>query len=112
MSGSTFPAFASVRRLPNFSTSRPCCASAACCSPLPRGARQTVIPLDQVADINLDPSFLPGYALRTTLRMAAALVGSLPFTFTYAVWAAKSRRAGLVLVPFSTSCNPCRSSAS
>ena len=51
-------------------------------------------------DIDLSPASLPGYALRTTLRMAAALVCSLLFTFTYATWAAKSRRAGLVLVPF------------
>ena len=37
--------------------------------------------------------------MRTTLRMFAALVCSLLFTFTYATWAAKSRRAGLILVP-------------
>ncbi|MGD0023196.1 MAG: ABC transporter permease subunit [Xanthobacteraceae bacterium] len=42
---------------------------------------------------------LPGYALRTTLRMLAALVASLIFTFTYATLAAKSRRAEVVLIP-------------
>ena len=99
MSGSTFPAFASVRRLPNiFDIAAVLCIGGLLFA-FATGARQTVIPLDQVADINLDPSFLPEYALRTTLRMAAALVFSLLFTFTYAVWAAKSRRAGLVLVP-------------
>ena len=99
MSGSTFPAFASVRRLPNvFDIAAVLCIGGLLFA-FATGARQTVIPLDQVADINLDPAYLPGYALRTTLRMAAALVCSLLFTFTYAVWAAKSRRAGLVLVP-------------
>ncbi len=99
MSGSTFPAFASVRRLPNiFDVAAILCIGGLLFA-FASGARQTVIPLSQVADISLDPAYLPGYALRTTLRMAAALVCSLIFTFTYAVWAAKSRRAGLVLVP-------------
>ncbi len=44
--------------------------------------------------ISLEPSGLPEYALRTSLRMLAAMVLSLIFTFTYATWAAKSRRAG------------------
>ena len=64
-------------------------------------ARHTFGPLtapDAVA-IHLDPAWLPGYAMRTTLRMFAALLCSLLFTFTYAVWAAKSRRAGVILVP-------------
>src|SRR5208337_4259145 len=38
-------------------------------------------------------------ALRTALRMFAALAASLVFTFAYATLAAKSRRAELVLVP-------------
>ena len=64
-------------------------------------ARHTFGPLTapDAATIHLDPSWLPGYALRTTLRMFAALLASLLFTFTYAVWAAKSRRAGVILVP-------------
>lgn len=49
--------------------------------------------------ISLEPSDLPEYALRTSLRMLAAMVLSLIFTFTYATWAAKSRRAGQVLIP-------------
>jgi len=49
--------------------------------------------------VSLDASHLPEYAARTTLRMLAALALSLLFTFTYATWAAKSRRAGRVLVP-------------
>src|ERR1700742_27989 len=42
---------------------------------------------------------LPGYALRTSLRMLIALAVSLGFTFTYATWAAKNPRAGMLLVP-------------
>jgi NitT/TauT family transport system permease protein len=49
--------------------------------------------------ISLDPSQLPFYAARSTLRMFAALGVSLVFTFTYATWAAKSPRAGKLLVP-------------
>ncbi len=42
---------------------------------------------------------LPWYAVRTVLRMLAAMVASLVFTLTYATLAAKSRRAGFVLIP-------------
>ncbi|SFU59925.1 NitT/TauT family transport system permease protein [Nitrosomonas eutropha] len=49
--------------------------------------------------ISLDPSALPEYALRTSLRMLLAMVLSLLFTFTYATWAAKSRRAEQILIP-------------
>ena len=49
--------------------------------------------------ISLDYWQLPYYALRTTLRMFAALVASLVFTFTYATLAAKSRRAEMILIP-------------
>ena len=99
MSGSTFPAFASVRRLPNlFDIAAILCIGGAFFA-FASGARHTVAPLGALQAIHLDPSYLPGYALRTTLRMFAALACSLLFTFTYATWAAKSRRAGKVLVP-------------
>ncbi len=64
-------------------------------------ARHTLAPLATVASvpISLDPWYLPGYALRTTLRMFAALAVSLVFTFTYATSAARSRRARVVLIP-------------
>jgi NitT/TauT family transport system permease protein len=64
-------------------------------------ARGTLAPLSapEAVSINLDPIHLPNYAVRTTLRMFAALMASLIFTFTYATWAAKSRRASLVLIP-------------
>jgi NitT/TauT family transport system permease protein len=49
--------------------------------------------------LSLDPVNLPFYAARTTLRMFSALGLSLLFTLTYATWAAKSERAGRLLVP-------------
>ncbi|HTV31663.1 MAG TPA: ABC transporter permease subunit [Methylocella sp.] len=49
--------------------------------------------------ISLDYKFLPYYALRTALRMFAAIAASLVFTFVYATLAAKSRRVGLLLIP-------------
>ena len=52
-----------------------------------------------VAAITLDPRNLPEYALRTTLRMFAAILLSLLFTFVVATLAAKSRKAELVIVP-------------
>ena len=64
-------------------------------------ARGTLAPLDAPTAnaISLDPWQLPGYAGRTTLRMFVALFASLLFTFVYATWAAKSRRARLILIP-------------
>jgi len=53
----------------------------------------------QLAPLSLAPENLPEYAARTTLRMLVALVLSLVFTFTYATFAAKSRRAEVLLVP-------------
>jgi NitT/TauT family transport system permease protein len=53
----------------------------------------------EVTPISLDPWHLPEYAARTTFRMFAALALSLVFTLTYATWAAKSERAGKLLVP-------------
>ena len=60
-----------------------------------------VAPLAQLeaSPVSLDPAYLPQYAARTTLRMLAAMLLSLVFTFTYATLAAKSRRAGQILVP-------------
>ncbi|CAB3768374.1 ABC transporter permease [Paraburkholderia solisilvae] len=65
------------------------------------GLHQTLAPMSTLQDhaISLDPANLPDYALRTTLRMLAAMAASLVFTLTYGTLAAKSRRAGQVLVP-------------
>jgi NitT/TauT family transport system permease protein len=49
--------------------------------------------------LSLDYWDLPYYGLRTTLRMFAAILVSLLFTFTYATLAAKSRRAEMALIP-------------
>jgi NitT/TauT family transport system permease protein len=66
-----------------------------------KGARETLAPLSALNEpvVSLDPLNLPEYALRTTLRMLAAMMASLLFTMTYGTLAAKSRRAELVLVP-------------
>ncbi|MCA8259681.1 ABC transporter permease subunit [Burkholderia multivorans] len=65
------------------------------------GFRETLAPIAtlQTQKISLAPSNLPEYALRTTLRMLAAMVASLAFTLIYGTLAAKSRRAGMVLIP-------------
>src|SRR5271165_1766207 len=57
------------------------------------------LPQLQSSPLSLDPTHLPEYAARTTFRMFAALVLSLAFTLSYATWAAKSERAGRLLVP-------------
>jgi NitT/TauT family transport system permease protein len=65
------------------------------------GFHETLAPMSTLRTqaISLDPANLPEYAMRTTLRMLAAMVASLIFTLVYGTLAAKSRRAGLVLVP-------------
>jgi len=64
-------------------------------------SRFLVRPLSSITghDLFLNLWDLPGYALRTGLRMLIAMGVSLTFTFTYATWAAKNPRAGSLLVP-------------
>jgi NitT/TauT family transport system permease protein len=64
-------------------------------------SRSLVQPLSTVMGnrLSLDPGLLPGYAMRTAFRMLLAMGASLAFTFSYATWAAKNPRAGLLLVP-------------
>src|SRR5689334_11856778 len=64
-------------------------------------AREMGAPLTalDIAPVTLDPANLPEYALRTTLRMFAAIIASLVFTFVVATLAAKSRKAELVIIP-------------
>src|SRR5215469_735096 len=64
-------------------------------------SRFLVHPLSSISGdyLKLDPVDLPGYALRTGLRMLIAMAVSLGFTFTYATWAAKNPKAGMLLVP-------------
>ena len=68
---------------------------------LAHGAREMNEPLArlEIAPVTLDPANLPEYALRTTLRMFAAILASLVFTFVVGTLAAKSRKAELVIVP-------------
>jgi NitT/TauT family transport system permease protein len=63
------------------------------------GGHETLQPLAHSPRITLDPRALPNYALRTTLRMLAAMACSLLFTFVYGALAVKSRRAETLLIP-------------
>ncbi len=63
-------------------------------------SRGLLAPLPDVGvTLSLDPWHLPEYAARTTLRMFAAMGLSLLFALGYATWAAKSERAGRLLIP-------------
>ncbi|MCL2760725.1 MAG: ABC transporter permease subunit [Desulfuromonadales bacterium] len=53
----------------------------------------------QEVELSLNPLNLPMYALRSVLRMGAALIFSLIFTFTYATLAAKNKRAEAIMIP-------------
>ncbi len=65
------------------------------------GAHETLAPLSALREpiVSLDPAYLPNYALRTFLRMLAAMAASLVFTLIYGAVAAKSARAEKVLIP-------------
>ena len=66
-----------------------------------RGAEGIAEPLSRlrIEPVTLDAVYLPYYALRTTLRMFAALFASLVFTLVVATLAARSHRAGQIIVP-------------
>jgi NitT/TauT family transport system permease protein len=66
-----------------------------------RAAHDMGLPLTQLdaAPLTLDPANLPNYALRTTLRMFAAILASLLFTLVVGALAAKSRKAEFVIIP-------------
>jgi len=66
-----------------------------------QGARGAVEPLARLhlEPVTLDPVWLPYYALRTVIRMFAALAASTVFTMVVATLAARSRRAGQIIVP-------------
>ncbi|MBN9279512.1 MAG: ABC transporter permease subunit [Hyphomicrobium sp.] len=68
---------------------------------LAHGGRETLAPLTSldVSPVSLDPAMLPEYALRSTMRMMAAIVASIIFSLAYGALAAKSRRAEIVLIP-------------
>src|SRR3974390_757001 len=56
-------------------------------------------PFGRRLSTRLSPWGLPESALRTVLRMGAALVASLVFSLAYAALAAKSRRAEKIMIP-------------
>lgn len=60
--------------------------------------REPLVELEASA-ISLDPERLPGYALRSTVRMFAAMGASLVFTFVVGTLAARNARARSVLLP-------------
>jgi NitT/TauT family transport system permease protein len=101
MSATIHPVLADRRRLPNAWDGVAILCVFAALIGLAHGARGTFLPISapQALAVSLDPIHLPSYAVRTTMRMFAAMAASLLFTFTYATAAAKSRRAGLVLIP-------------
>jgi NitT/TauT family transport system permease protein len=101
MSATIHPALAEGRRLPNaWDAAAILCVFAALIG-VAHEAPSTFERIDapQALAVSLDPIHLPDYALRTTMRMFAALMASLLFTFVYATAAAKSRRAALILIP-------------
>jgi NitT/TauT family transport system permease protein len=101
MSSTVPSALALGRRLPNAWDLAAIVCVFAVIAGVAHVAPSALKPIDapEALTIDLDPSNLPNYALRTTLRMFAALALSLLFTFTYAPAAAKSRRARLVMIP-------------
>ncbi len=101
MSATIPPALAEGRRLPNAWDAAAILWVVAALIGIAHEAPGTFERIDapQALAVSLDPIHLPDYALRTTMRMFAALVASLLFTFLYATAAAKSRRAALILVP-------------
>src|SRR6202789_1224522 len=100
MPATIHPALATGRRLPNVWDAVAILCVFGALVGVTEVARGTFAPITPSAvEVSLDPIHLPEYAVRTTLRMFAALAASLLFTFTYGTAAAKSRRAGLVLIP-------------
>ncbi|MGH3299516.1 MAG: hypothetical protein ACRDP7_47785, partial [Trebonia sp.] len=57
------------------------------------------LPKTAPSEVSTDPADLPYYAVRSLLRMFAALLISIIFTFVYATAAARLRRAEKVLIP-------------
>ena len=101
MDTATLPPLAAERRLPNLWDLLAILCVFATLITVTHVARGTWVRIDApgATEISLDPWRLPEYAVRTTLRMFAALAASLVFTFTYGTAAAKSRHAGIILIP-------------
>jgi len=65
------------------------------------GARDVAAPLEALRSppVTTDPAHLPYYALRTTLRMLAAMAASLAFTMAFGALCIRSRKLSMVLEP-------------
>ncbi|MEZ0067972.1 NitT/TauT family transport system permease protein [Streptacidiphilus sp. MAP12-20] len=63
------------------------------------GLNAPFLPSTAPSQVSTDPANLPYYAVRSLLRMFAALVASVLFTFVYATAAARLRRTEKVLLP-------------
>ena len=87
--------------MPNLFDALAFCLLAGLVVVIAHGGEQFDRPLSvlQTSPVQLDLARLPGYAALTTLRMFAALLASLLFTFIVAPLAAKSRKAELIIVP-------------
>jgi NitT/TauT family transport system permease protein len=87
--------------LPNIWDGLAFCLLAGLAVVIAHGGAQFERPLSalQASPVQLELVRLPGYAALTTLRMFAALLASLVFTFSVATLAAKSRKAELLIVP-------------
>lgn len=98
---STFVTAYRSRLYPNYWDILAICFVLAAITIVAWNARQMVTPyhLGQVTPISLSPQALPMYAGRTVVRMLIALFFSLFFTFVVGTWAAKSPRAGRLIVP-------------
>lgn len=68
---------------------------------LAQTSHQMAVPysIGQPIDISLSPAFLPGYAMRTVLRMFIALFFSVLVSMILGAWAAKSRKAEQMIIP-------------
>ncbi len=55
--------------------------------------------LGDIIHISLNPIYLPGYALRTTMRLFIALFFSLVFTFVFGTLAARNKHAEHIIIP-------------
>jgi NitT/TauT family transport system permease protein len=101
MDTTTLPPLAAERRLPNLWDLLAILCVFATLITVTHVARGTWVRIDApgATEISLDPWRLPEYAVRTTMRMFAALAASLVFTFTYGTAAAKSQHAGIILIP-------------
>jgi NitT/TauT family transport system permease protein len=93
------PALANGRRLPNIWDVAATLLVVGVLIGIIDVARGTLVPLSHQTPIHLNPAYLPDYAVRTTLRMFAALFASLIFTLIVATLAAKSRRAAIIILP-------------